>query len=509
MTYSGFGRKSATNRLKGISPSGADDLLLAPGLSYSILLKRGDMLNEHEHFGDCADFTAFFPLEKNNPNDGLLWVNHEYFLPLFVTGKSVVKGAKRNKEEVYKEQLEVGGSIVRVRRGADGNWKPVIGDAYNRRITARTVIPFAWHEPIAGSTSAIGMLGNCAGGVTPWGNVLSCEEGYIEYYGDRDYALGGMPLGRADHTCIFGWETVCDYAPEHYGWTVEINPRTGEAKKLVALGRFGKESATVVQARDGRCVVYSGDDDIDRCLYKFIASRPGSLEVGTLHVANVETGKWIPLTRDSHPMLKKVFKDETDLLVRARLAGLLAGGSQLDRPEDIEVDPVTGAVYVTLTNNRNKGNDYGSIMKIEEAGNDPTALEFKASTFLTGGPATGFACPDNLAFDKNGNLWFTCDISASSLGAGPYAAFGNNGLFYVAMKGPEAGKAVQMASAPVHAELTGPSFSADGRTLFISVQHPGEESKSKDAPTSHWPDGKGTTPVSAVVAIQGPILNHS
>src|SRR5690606_12867326 len=114
---------------------------------------------------------------------------------------------------------------------------------------------------------------------------------------------------------------------------------------------FGHECATVVKAADGRCVVYSGDDRRDRCLYKFIADKPGSLERGTLYVANLESKRWIPLDRSKDKRLSTKYKDQLEVLIRAREASYEVGGSRLDRPEDIEVDPATGAVLVTLTNN--------------------------------------------------------------------------------------------------------------------------------------------------------------
>lgn len=504
----GLRKKGTGFSLQAIAPSSKDELLLADGLNYSILLKHGDALNKTEYFGDCNDFTAFIPLVSSNPNDGLLWVNHEFLLPLFVSGHRIQKNEKRKKADVLREQLEVGGTIVRLRRDANGQWKPVLDDSYNKRITARTRIPFAWDRPIAGANEAIGTMGNCAGGVTPWGTILTCEEQHLEFYGDRDYGFDGTPSGRLTDSCIYGWETVFDYPPEHYGWTVEVNPRTGSAKKLVALGRFGKEGATVSTAKDGRCVVYSGDDDIDRCIYKFVAAQKGSLEQGILYVANLGQGRWIPLVWETNPVLRRVFKDQTDVLVRARLAGLLVGGSQLDRPEDIEVDPYSKAVFITLTNNRNKGNDFGSILKIIEKNNDPLSTEFEASTFLTGGPSTGFACPDNLAFDKKGNLWFTSDISPTWVNTGVHAPFRNNGLFVVPMRDKNAGQVIQVASAPIEAEFTGPSFSPDGKTLFLSVQHPGEASESLQAPNSHWPHGGNSIPKSSVVAIQGTALDR-
>lgn len=97
----------------------------------------------------------------------------------------------------------------------------------------------------------------------------------------------------------------------------------------------------------------------------------------------------------------------------------------------------------------------GEILKIEEADNEnKTSMKFVASTFLAGGESTGFACPDNMAFDPKGNLWFTSDISGSSINTEPYLPFGNNGLFMVPSWGKDKGKVLQVASAPIDAELT-------------------------------------------------------
>jgi secreted PhoX family phosphatase len=174
----------------------------------------------------------------------------------------------------------------------------------------------------------------------------------------------------------------------------------------------------------------------------------------------------------------------------------------------VEVCPRTGAVYLTLTNNIRRGNLYGSILKLEEKGNDPLATEFSSSTFLGGGPENGLACPDNLLFDRAGNLWVTSDISGRKLNQGEYAPFGNNGLFFVPMSGRNAGRPRLVATAPRDAEFTGPTFSADGKTLFLSVQHPGELTTDLEQCTSHWPDGGSSIPKPAVVAISGPLLSR-
>jgi secreted PhoX family phosphatase len=249
-----------------------------------------------------------------------------------------------------------------------------------------------------------------------------------------------------------------------------------------------------------------GDDARDQCIYKFVGRDPGSLEHGVLYVANLQANKWEPLVL-TNPKLKSRFSDQLDLLIRTREAAAMVGGSPCDRPEDIEVDPQTGAVIVALTNNESRGNLHGSLLRILERGADPLSLEFSHSTFMAGGPGRGFSCPDNLAFDPRGNLWMTSDMSSSRMGRGEHSEFGNNGLFWIPMSGPDAGKTFQVAHAPMDAEFTGPCFSPDGRTLFLSVQHPGESSETADKPTSRWPNGGADIPRSSVVAISGPALD--
>ena len=340
--------------------------------------------------------------------------------------------------------------------------------------------------------------------MTPWGTILTCEENYDQFYGERNYKTGEKVLRRND----LGWSKYYDYPPEHYGWVVEVDPKTGAAQKHIALGRCAHECATIKELDDGRLVVYTGDDTVNQCLYKFIGSKPGSLSEGTLYVANTVLSRWEPLVYEKSKALQKFFKSQTEVLIRLREAAKLVGGSPLDRPEDIEIDPINGNVLVALTNNSTVKNYFGSILKIEEANGDHEALTFKSEVYLAGGEDTGFACPDNMAFDLAGNLWFTSDMSGSLMNKEPYTAFKNNGLFFVPREGEQAGQVIQVASAPTDAELTGPWFAPDGKTLFMSVQHPGEYSPSMDQLTSHWPDGGEEIPKPAVVAIQGRLLEE-
>jgi hypothetical protein len=482
-----------------IQPSDADELVLAKGFNYHIVAKWGDWLNKSEKFGTHNDFVTFIPV-KGTKNEGILWVNHEYTNPLFINGKRYTKGEKRTREAVIAEMESVGGSIMKIKKDKQGNWQVVKNDPINKRITALTEIPFAWHEPIAGSKTAIGTLANCAGGQTPWGTALSCEENYDTFWGERDFSKPELPkLYEGD----YGWETVLNHAPEHYGWVVEINPLTGNAKKLIALGRFAHEAATVWQMPDKRCVVYTGDDKENEHLYKFIASEPDSLEKGKLYVANTQKGEWISLDLAEQPILQQHFKSQTEVLIRCREAAKLVGATPLNRPEDIEIDPVTKDIFVCLTNNNRTGDLYGSILRItEKEGKD--GLKFESKTFIAGGEDTGFACPDNMVFDNKGNLWFTSDMYNMNQGA--FKAFKNNGLFFVPMEGTNAGKTFQVASAPVDAEFTGPCFSPDFQTLFLCVQHPGDNSKSLTELTSHFPEGGNSMPKSCLVGIDGKSL---
>lgn len=485
---------------EGIKPLGTDALDLAEGFDYHVISKFLDPISDKDYLGTHSDYLAFMPLDKEG-NEGLIWNNHEYVDSLF-SGTIVAEGASKTKEAVDKERYELGGSIMKVRR-SNGNWSVVQNDPMNRRITAATKIPFLWEEPIMGSNVAEGTFANCSGGITPWGTVLTCEENYDYMYGDSYYDEAGE---RQVTPSYYGWEKYYNNPPEHYGWVVEIDPKTGAGHKLVALGRCAHECATMFQTEDDRVVVYTGDDGNDRCLYKFVSDEPGSLEKGTLYVANVESGTWISLKYEEQTVLQENFKDQTEVLIRCREAAILVGGSQLARPEDIEIDPVSGAVFVSLTNNKPKGDLHGSILKITEGSEDKTGVTFTSEVFLAGGPETGFSSPDNMAFDPKGNLWFTTDVSGSILGVGDYAFQPSNGLYLVPRSGEKAGEIICVASAPVAAEFTGPFFHPDGKTLFLSVQHPGETSTDMDNLTSNWPEGNGAMPKSGIVAITGPSL---
>ncbi len=507
------GDEEALKRLKdliveGLQPSDQDDLLLSNGLDYHTIIRWGDPITDEDSFGFNNDFTCFIPLDESDPTDGLLWVNHEYMNPLFVSDFDARKydnpKEHRTIEQVDKEMYVVGGSIIRVRQ-ENGNWKVVKNDPHNRRLTAKTPIQLNWDTPIEGKSTVFGTHSNCSGGITPWNTFLTCEENYQSCFGDTVYDENNIATKVPG---LYGWENFYDYPPEHYGWVVEIDPKSGSAQKHIALGRFAHECCTLYELEDKRIVAYSGDDKADEHLYKFVSSTSGSLKEGTLYVADTINGKWLSLDWESQPVLQEKFKDQTEVLIRVREAAKLLGATELNRPEDIEIDPITGNVLVSLTNNKGKNDHHGSILKVEETNGAFDSLTFNASTYLAGGEETGFSCPDNLAFDLSGNLWITSDMSGSSMNKedGPYMPFKNNSLFVVPRYGKDEGKVIRVASAPRDAELTGPWFSPDGKTLFLSVQHPGEQTTDLENPTSKWPFDQDGIPKPAVVAITGDLI---
>lgn len=516
-----------------ISPSSADELVLAQGLKSNVVISWGDKLGtktsdgSEEAFGFNNDFIAYFPIDAlkggRDAGEGLLWVNHEYPNAFFqggYTDADAKAGKRKTYEQVMTEALSVGGSVVHVRRN-DGQWSFVPGSKFNRRITA-TYPQMSLTGPAATLVpEARGSLANCSGGRTPWMTALSCEENYPDF----------NAVDAANE--FYRWSEVPQLAIDElqYGWIMEVDP-FGELppRKHTALGRFKHENAAVTVGPTGRLVVYMGDDEVDQCLYKFVSAEPvpakGTraekshvLTNGTLYAADMAKGQWIPLVWNEqtkaaihasldYKQIKAKYPtfsiaNQAELLINTRLVAKALGATPLDRCEDCEIHPLDGSLYVALTNNTKHGNLFGHIVRLVEDKDNPEGTSFRYEIFLAGGPQSGLACPDNLAFDKAGNLWVVCDMSSNKIGKGAYKPFGNNGLYVCPTAGESAGDAFQLASGPCESELTGIWFTEDQSTLFLSVQHPGEYSQSMQKLTSHWPGGGTSIPKPSVVAVTG------
>ncbi|HYH48946.1 MAG TPA: PhoX family phosphatase, partial [Acidimicrobiia bacterium] len=450
-----------------------------------------------------------------------------------------------------------GVSIVAV-AFAEGQWRAV-DSPFNRRITGTTPVTFsgpvpADHPALQANNPPMGTLNNCASGHTPWGTYLACEENFDGYFGtgspitltapEQRYGLGASGGG-------YGWHTAdprFDLArnrnePNRFGWVVEIDPRDARSTpvKRTALGRIKHESATVTEGRDGRIVVYTGDDQDGEYLYKFVGTKPwrqlrgqrqSPLDHGVLFVARfAETGQgaWIPLAHGQGALTAaNGWADQADVLLRTRQAADAVGATKLDRPEWVAVHPKSGEVFVTLTNGTNgptpvnprKPNPYGQIVRLREAKGDNAAETFDWDIFVLAGdplydplvklePSDIFGSPDGLAVDDDGRLWIQTDISNSAQRRADrgYDRIGNNQMLAA---DPATGEIRRFLTGPNGCEITGITFTPDHETMFVNVQHPGEATAAIGTPTpanpravSNWPDfDPAGRPRAATVAIR-------
>lgn len=516
---------------------------------------------------------------------GLMVVNHEYTNEeLMFRSYDPLSSSSAELEKARVAMAAHGMSVFEVvKKPGTGAYRVKKSSHFNRRVTAETKMrltgPAAGHDWLKTSadptgTVVRGTLNNCAGGTTPWGTVLSGEENFNQYFinaagaGDDAKRAAYKRYGFGDSTPSFGyrgWERLdprFDLSKEpnegfRFGYVVEIDPFDPEhvPAKRTALGRFKHEGAETALTSDGRPVVYMGDDERFDYAYKFVGSKamkkgtgPAArkhnlslLDEGTLYVARFTgdsppseitgdgqlpsdgefdgTGEWIPLVSGSTSFVEGMTAAE--VLIRTREAGDKVGATKMDRPEDFEPNPVTGRVYLALTNNSRRGatgspgvdeanprtgNKHGHVIEIDEAGNDPSALTFNWRIFIVCGdpedPSTYFAgfdksqvspisAPDNLFFDKPGNLWITTDGNALGF---------HDGFFATPVVGAERGHLKMFLTVPKGAEATGPMITPDQKTLFVAAQHPGEnDGASPDNRFSTWPDGGQPRPSVAAV----------
>jgi secreted PhoX family phosphatase len=150
----------------------------------------------------------------------------------------------------------------------------------------------------------------------------------------------------------------------------------------------------------------------------------------------------------------------------------------MDRPEWGAVDPITGEVCVTLTNNTRRtqaqvdaanpraGNPFGQIIRWTEARGEHSATGFTWELFviagnvntsrdLAGRPLNAdsiFACPDGLWFDPDGRLWIQTDIGESAQNRGALEPVGNNAMLCA---DPRTGEIRRFPTGPTGQEVTG------------------------------------------------------
>jgi uncharacterized protein len=248
---------------------------------------------------------------------------------------------------------------------------------------------------------------------------------------------------------------------------------------------------------------------------------------------------------------------QAKILIKTRMAADAVGATMMDRPEWTGARPrIAGfeevELYCTLTNNNRRGtstpsvnaadgstaagsarppvdaanpredNDYGHIIRWRENGRSVAATGFTWDLFVQAGDSkTGksalptndykgnivadpagsadYGAPDGLWFDDFGRLWVQTDQAGDA--AGDWVNIGANCMVCA---DPNTGITRRFLTAPPNAEVTGVTMTPDGRTMFVGVQHPGEDSTAAN-PTqfSNWPQSQwavkadGVTPLPA------------
>ena len=510
---------------------------------------RGTGASQELAFGDNCDGMALFTVGGRN----ILAVNNEYTNIPIIHGNRE-GGKPMDADDVRKSKAAHGISVVELKQDGD-RWSIVVDSPLNRRITADTPMeitgPAAGHDLLKtaadpSGTKSLGTMNNCGNGRTPWGTYLTCEENFNGYFSSSDAEFKPTDAMKRYGISNKDWGYAWAMADERFdiskhpneanrvGYVVEIDPAnpTSTPKKRTALGRFKHENAELVIASNGHVVVYSGDDERGEFLYRFVSDgkyvvggdNSNLLETGRLYVAKFADdmrGEWVELTPASTGMAS-----QAEICVHTRQAASAVGATTMDRPEWISTNPLKAEVYCCLTNNRNRGekpnaggdpqpvggpnprakNDYGQIVRWMPDNGDHTANGFGWNLYVVAGNPTVhkdayagsenvtaenmFNSPDGLAFDTNGLLWIQTDGNYSNEKG--FAGMGHNQML---VGDPATGEIRRFLVGPKECEVTGITWSADKRTLFVGIQHPGEDGN------SHFPDGGQSVPRSAVVAI--------
>lgn len=501
------------------------------------------------------------PKGSNNSEHGLLGVNYEYVNTNMVFKDVERNNyANITKDQMQTEMAAIGFGVMEVKK-ENGQWSVVEDSSYNKRLSLRSTEfdvsgPAAGHDRLKTSADktgkkVIGTISNCSGGTTPWGTFLSGEENFQSpfwntYAEDHPEARNGKRQNIKNRP----WSGIGKFEerfqvdkepnePNRFGWIIEIDPYNPNSTpvKRTALGRFKHEGAGLTVNQDGRVVIYMGDDQRYEYIYKYVSTNkfdPNNrdnnsdlLDNGTLYAAEFkENGKvkWHPLIHDHGPLTaKNGFNSQADVLIEARIAADLLGATPMDRPESVTPNEVNGKVYAALTKNKKRTDEQvnsanpraknmtGHIIEMTPPTKgkkpDHAALEYDWDIFIVAGnpfidhsakycsavSKNGwFTCPDNVAVDNNGQLWIGTDS-----GGLINKTAASDGIYMVSTEGDIRALPKHFLRVPIGAEATGPCFTPDNKTLFMSVQHPGVDgvkNASFNNPGTRWPDFKPNTP---------------
>ncbi|WP_338165807.1 PhoX family protein [Vibrio sp. 10N] len=518
--------------------------------------QNNDSKAQEMQFGDNNDGMTFFLIDNDR---AVLVVNNEYTNNEYLyphQGQSITADDARKAQAAHGVSvIELKKNFGQWQVNLDGRLNRRVTAYTEMEMTGVA----AGHDLLKTSADKsgkkiLGTFNNCANGQTPWGTYLTCEENFNGYFADtkgselgESYARYGLKAKdrgydwyKHDARFDMGKEPN---EPHRHGWVVEIDPMNPNStpKKRSALGRFKHENAALTINGDGHVVVYLGDDERGEHLYKFVsknkyvegaASNRDLLEEGTLYVAKFEgtqgelkgKGEWLELTWGKNGLTpKNGFPDAASVMIFARMAATQVGATTMDRPEWVTVHPDNQSVFCTLTNNKYRGvkesqpinavnprekNPYGHIVRWNPTAGNHTSDTFEWDIYvIAGNPEVHqsglmagtdninkdnmFNSPDGIGFDKSGRLWIQTDGKYSN--KGDFAGMGNNQML---CSDPATGEIRRFLTGPIACEITGLTFSPDYKTMFVGVQHPGE-----DLAPSHFPEGGNAVPRSSVMMI--------
>ena len=404
-------------------------LSLPPGFSYRVISHAGDSMDDGLLVPDKPDGMATFAGPRG--------------LTLLV----------RNHEIEPRQQGPFGEDCERLRQidtqklydmGEEG--KPCIGgtttvvyDTRNQRVVRQ-------YLSLSGTTR------NCAGGPTPWGSWITCEE-----------ASDVKGVNKVDE----GPEIFCQ---QDHGYNFEV-PATADihlapAIPLREMGRFRHE-AVAIEPKSG--IVYQTEDVEDGLIYRFIPNRPGNLQAGgklqalaLVERKSADTRNWNDEYTIS-PILKYAVKwidlDEVEAPGDdLRHRGFTAGAARFARGEGMWY--ANGDIYFACTNGGaaklgqmwkyTPSPHEGAVRETDEPGKMELFVEPRSSTLV--------ANADNLTSTPWGDLLVCEDRDGDEVRLvgitpnGDCYTFGRN---------------------HAHTEFAGATFSPDGSTLFVNLQHHG------------------------------------
>ena len=371
-------------------------------------------------------------------------------------------------------------------------------------------------------------------GDTPWGTYLTCEENFNGYFRVDAGALRRRE--RRARTRATASAATATAGPTHDQRFV-VTAERPERAEPVRLGRRDRPVRPAVDAgqahgagpaqargrlvhvaKDGRVVVYMGDDQVNEYVYKFVSSRQLASRCAPADAArSTRARSTSPVQRRRHRRVapagarrRTVSPRPTASPTRARCWSRPAwrptcvGATPMDRPEWTAVDPRTGTVYLTLTNNTDAGQrrqraptrgrpTRGATSSAgTSGGGDHTATAFEWDLFLLAGAgqASGdgstidaedaFGSPDGLWVDPDGRV-VDPDRRPQPVGAQQPDA-GRRPVPDATRGEPEIRR---FLTGVIGCEVTGIAMTPDQRTLFINIQHPGENGGST------WPQPDG------------------